>query len=192
MLTITSKMQVLSLSLSCVKRLITHFTTGLSTPFLHLVAQKRAAIVLSGSPLFNGGEGSGESEIRRWRLENNLVEAIVALPTDIFFRTNIATYLWILSNKKPYVFYFYWEQVSLIRGPVGCTGGAAGYWYVNGSVPILFEGNVQKIETLRGRWHSGEEHLKICSAEECIVLVVVCGVWQCLFRLYLGLNAGLI
>ena len=60
----------------------------------------RAAIVLSGSPLFNGGAGSGESEIRRWLLENDLVEAIVALPTDIFFRTSIATYLWILSNKK--------------------------------------------------------------------------------------------
>lgn len=60
----------------------------------------RAAIVLSGSPLFNGGAGSGESEIRRWLLENDLVEAIVAMPTDIFFRTNIATYLWILSNKK--------------------------------------------------------------------------------------------
>ena len=61
----------------------------------------RAAIVLSGSPLFNGGAGSGESEIRRWLLENDLVEAIVALPTEIFFRTGIGTYLWILSSKKP-------------------------------------------------------------------------------------------
>ncbi|QOJ33811.1 MAG: SAM-dependent DNA methyltransferase [Nitrospira sp.] len=61
----------------------------------------RAAIVLSGSPLFNGGAGSGESEIRRWLLEQDLVEAIVALPTEIFFRTGIGTYLWILSNKKP-------------------------------------------------------------------------------------------
>lgn len=61
----------------------------------------RAAIVLSGSPLFNGGAGSGESEIRRWLLESDLVEAIVALPTEIFFRTGIGTYLWILSNKKP-------------------------------------------------------------------------------------------
>jgi len=61
----------------------------------------RAAIVLSGSPLFNGRAGSGESEIRRWLLENDLVEAIVALPTEIFFRTGIGTYLWILSNKKP-------------------------------------------------------------------------------------------
>lgn len=60
----------------------------------------RAAIVLSGSPLFNGGAGSGESEIRRWLLEKDLVEAIVALPTEIFFRTGIGTYLWILSNKK--------------------------------------------------------------------------------------------
>jgi type I restriction enzyme M protein len=61
----------------------------------------RAAIVLSGSPLFNGGAGSGESEIRRYLLENDLVDAIVALPTEIFFRTGIGTYLWILSNKKP-------------------------------------------------------------------------------------------
>lgn len=60
----------------------------------------RAAIVLSGSPLFNGGAGSGESEIRRYLLENDLIEAIVALPTEIFFRTGIGTYLWILSNKK--------------------------------------------------------------------------------------------
>jgi type I restriction enzyme M protein len=61
----------------------------------------RAAIVLSGSPLFNGGASSGESEIRRWLLENDLVDAIVAIPTEIFFRTGIGTYLWILSNKKP-------------------------------------------------------------------------------------------
>jgi type I restriction enzyme M protein len=60
----------------------------------------RVAIVLSGSPLFNGGAGSGESEIRRWLLENDMVEAIIALPTEIFFRTGIGTYLWILSNKK--------------------------------------------------------------------------------------------
>jgi type I restriction enzyme M protein len=60
----------------------------------------RAAIVLSGSPLFNGGAGSGESKIRRWLLEQDLVEAIIALPTEIFFRTGIGTYLWVLSNKK--------------------------------------------------------------------------------------------
>lgn len=60
----------------------------------------RAAIVLSGSPLFTGNAGQGESEIRRWLLENDYIEAIVALPTDIFFRTGIGTYIWILTNKK--------------------------------------------------------------------------------------------
>ena len=61
----------------------------------------RGAIVLSGSPLFNGSAGSGESEIRRFILENDYLEAIVALPTDIFFRTGIGTYLWLISKRKP-------------------------------------------------------------------------------------------
>lgn len=78
---------------------------------LHLVSKmapvangeggSRFGIVLNGSPLFTGGAGSGESEIRRYVLENDLVEAIVALPTDMFYNTGIATYVWILSNKKP-------------------------------------------------------------------------------------------
>ncbi len=62
----------------------------------------KAGIVLNGSPLFNGGgAGSGPSDIRGHMLENDLVEAIVALPTDMFYNTGIATYLWILSNAKP-------------------------------------------------------------------------------------------
>lgn len=61
----------------------------------------RFGIVLNGSPLFTGGAASGESEIRRYVLENDLVEAIVGLPTDMFYNTGIATYVWILSNKKP-------------------------------------------------------------------------------------------
>lgn len=61
----------------------------------------KAGIVLNGSPLFNGGSGSGPSEIRGHMLENDLVEAIVALPNDMFYNTGIATYLWILSNSKP-------------------------------------------------------------------------------------------
>lgn len=61
----------------------------------------RVGIVMNGSPLFTGGPGSGESEIRRWLLENDLVEAIIALPTDIFYNTGIQTYIWILSNRKP-------------------------------------------------------------------------------------------
>jgi type I restriction enzyme M protein len=60
----------------------------------------RAGIVLNGSPLFNGGAGSGPSEIRRWLLENDLVDAIVGLPTNMFFNTGIATYIWILDNVK--------------------------------------------------------------------------------------------
>ena len=77
---------------------------------LHLVSKmrdpreggSRIGIVLNGSPLFTGSAGSGESEIRRYLLQNDLVEAIVALPTDMFFNTGISTYIWILSNaKKP-------------------------------------------------------------------------------------------
>ena len=60
----------------------------------------RMAIVLNGSPLFTGGAGSGESEIRRWVLEDDYVEAIVALPTDLFYNTGIATYVWVLTNRK--------------------------------------------------------------------------------------------
>jgi type I restriction enzyme M protein len=61
----------------------------------------RIGIVLNGSPLFTGGAGSGESEIRRHVLESDLVEAIVGLPTDMFYNTGISTYVWILSNRKP-------------------------------------------------------------------------------------------
>jgi type I restriction enzyme M protein len=75
---------------------------------LHLISKMRPAvdggsrigIVLNGSPLFTGGAGSGESEIRRYVLENDLVEAIIGLPTDMFYNTGIATYVWILSNRK--------------------------------------------------------------------------------------------
>ena len=60
----------------------------------------RIGIILNGSPLFTGGAGSGESEIRRYILEADLLEAIIALPNDMFYNTGIATYIWILSNKK--------------------------------------------------------------------------------------------
>ncbi|WAX77030.1 HsdM family class I SAM-dependent methyltransferase [Streptomyces sp. KMM 9044] len=60
----------------------------------------RVGIVMNGSPLFNGAAESGSSNIRRWLLENDLVEAIVALPTNMFFNTGIATYIWILDNTK--------------------------------------------------------------------------------------------
>jgi type I restriction enzyme M protein len=75
---------------------------------LHLVSKMRPAkdggsrfgIVLNGSPLFTGGAGSGESEIRRYVLEHDLVEAIIGLPTDMFYNTGISTYVWIASNRK--------------------------------------------------------------------------------------------
>ncbi|WP_341650117.1 HsdM family class I SAM-dependent methyltransferase [Thauera humireducens] len=75
---------------------------------LHLVSKMRPAadggsrigIVLNGSPLFTGDAGSGESEIRRYLLEHDLVEAIIALPNDLFYNTGIATYVWILDNTK--------------------------------------------------------------------------------------------
>ncbi len=60
----------------------------------------RIAIIHNGSPLFTGDAGSGSSEIRRYILENDLLEAIIALPNDIFYNTGIATYIWVLSNKK--------------------------------------------------------------------------------------------
>ncbi len=76
---------------------------------LHLISKMRPTvdggsrfgIVLNGSPLFTGGAGSGESEIRRYVLENDLVEAIIGLPTDMFYNTGISTYVWIVSNRKP-------------------------------------------------------------------------------------------
>lgn len=61
----------------------------------------RIAIVLSGSPLFSGGAGSGESEIRRWIIENDRLEGIVGLPDQMFYNTGISTYVWIVTNRKP-------------------------------------------------------------------------------------------
>ncbi len=92
---------------------------------LHLLAKMRPAveggsrfgIVLNGSPLFTGGAGSGESEIRRYVLENDLVEAIVGLPTDMFYNTGISTYVWIVSNRKP----------ALRKGKVQLID-ASGFW----------------------------------------------------------------
>ena len=76
---------------------------------MHLLSKMRPAkdggsrfgIVLNGSPLFTGGAGSGESEIRRHVLENDMLEAIIGLPTDMFYNTGISTYVWIVSNRKP-------------------------------------------------------------------------------------------
>ena len=75
---------------------------------LHMLARAKApeeggariAIIMNGSPLFTGDAGSGESEIRRYILENDLLEALIALPEQLFYNTGIATYVWLLSNRK--------------------------------------------------------------------------------------------
>lgn len=61
----------------------------------------RIAIIFNGSPLFTGDAGSGESNIRKWIIENDWLEAIVAMPTELFYNTGISTYIWIVTNKKP-------------------------------------------------------------------------------------------
>ena len=76
---------------------------------MHLLSKMRPlseggskfAIVLNGSPLFTGGAGSGESEIRRYVIEHDLLEAIIGLPTDMFYNTGISTYVWVVTNRKP-------------------------------------------------------------------------------------------
>ncbi len=60
----------------------------------------RIAVIMNGSPLFNGDAGGGESEIRRYLMEGDMVDAIIALPTDLFYNTGIATYVWIVTNRK--------------------------------------------------------------------------------------------
>src|SRR5690625_5114182 len=87
------------------------FSDGSLLFLMHLVSKmrrpegktkgSRIGIILNGSPLFTGGAGSGESEIRRYLLERDLVEAIVAVPNDMFYNTGIATYIWVLNNNKP-------------------------------------------------------------------------------------------
>lgn len=75
-----------------------HFIARMNDPD---ESQSYIGIIMNGSPLFTGGAGSGESEIRRWIMENDWLEAIVALPQQIFYNTGIGTYIWLLSNRKP-------------------------------------------------------------------------------------------
>src|SRR3989344_4368062 len=63
--------------------------------------KSRIAVITNGSPLFTGDAGSGESDIRKWMIENDFVEAIVALPNQLFYNTGIRTYIWVLTNEKP-------------------------------------------------------------------------------------------
>ena len=104
----------------------------------------RIGIVLNGSPLFTGGAGSGESQIRRWIIENDWLEALVALPTDMFYNTGIATYIWLLTNHK----------APARRGKVQLIDGTAFFRKMRKSLGSkrreLAPDNIARIATLYG------------------------------------------
>jgi type I restriction enzyme M protein len=133
---------------------------------MHMLSKMRPAaeggcrfgIVLNGSPLFTGGAGSGESEIRRYLLENDLVEAIVALPTDMFFNTGIATYVWIVTNRKP----------QARRGFVQLIDGS-GFWRkmrksLGSKRKELAEEHIAEIVRLFGRCEAAEVAITVDAA----------------------------
>lgn len=111
----------------------------------------RIGIILNGSPLFTGGAGSGESEIRRYVLENDLLEAIIALPTDMFYNTGIATYVWVLSNHKP-------EER---KGKVQLINATEAFAKMRKSLGSkrkqLGEGHIESIVRLYGRFEQADE-----------------------------------
>lgn len=126
---------------------------------LHLISKMRPAnqggsrigIVLNGSPLFTGGAGSGESNIRMWIIENDLLEAIVALPTDMFYNTGISTYVWILSNHKP----------AERKGKIQLINGADLFVKMRKSLGSkrneLSPDNINDITNLYGQFEPGEK-----------------------------------
>lgn len=110
----------------------------------------RGAIVLNGSPLFTGDAGSGPSEIRRHLLENDLVDAIIGLPTDMFYNTGIATYIWILDNDKPV------ERQGKVQ-LIDATGQWAKMRKSIGSKRrYLSEANIQTIVRLYGEYEDAD------------------------------------
>lgn len=126
---------------------------------LHLVSKmrkpqdggSRIGIILNGSPLFTGGAGSGESEIRRYLMQNDYVEAIVALPTDMFYNTGIATYVWILSNHKS----------KERKGKVQLVDGSKHFTKMRKSLgskrQYLSEDQIDEIVRLYGAFEEGEQ-----------------------------------
>jgi type I restriction enzyme M protein len=118
----------------------------------------RIGIVLNGSPLFTGGAGSGESEIRRWIIENDWLEAIVALPTDMFYNTGIATYVWMLTNKKD----------AARKGKVQLINGAEYYRKMRKSLGSkrkeLGDNDIARLVEIHGRFEE-LHHVKVIDAE---------------------------
>ncbi|MGM0677969.1 MAG: type I restriction-modification system subunit M [Pseudomonadota bacterium] len=126
---------------------------------MHLVSKmrprqeggSRIGIILNGSPLFTGGAGSGESEIRRYLLQHDLVEAIIGLPTDMFYNTGIATYVWILSNDKPA------ERRGKVQ-LINATGRASKMRKSLGSKrQYVADGDIEEIVRLYGTYQEREE-----------------------------------
>jgi type I restriction enzyme M protein len=122
----------------------------------------RIGIVLNGSPLFTGGAGSGESEIRRWVIENDWLEAIVALPTDMFYNTGIATYVWMLTNKKS----------ADRKGKVQLINGAEYYRKMRKSLGSkrkeLGQDDIDRIVALHGRFEE-LRHVKVTDVQGTII-----------------------
>lgn len=118
----------------------------------------RIGIVLNGSPLFTGGAGSGESEIRRWIIENDWLEAIVALPTDMFYNTGISTYIWLLTNKK----------AANRKGKVQLINGAEYYRKTRKSLGSkrkeLSQDDIDMLVALHGNFEE-RRHVKIIDAD---------------------------
>ncbi len=111
----------------------------------------RIAIVLNGSPLFTGGAGAGESNIRKWIIENDWLEALVALPPDMFYNTGIVTYIWLLTNHK----------AEERRGKVQLIDGSGCYQKMRKSLGSkrkeLGEADIARITQLYGQFEEGEQ-----------------------------------
>jgi type I restriction enzyme M protein len=111
----------------------------------------RLAIIMNGSPLFTGDAGSGESEIRRYLIENDLVEGIVAMPTDLFYNTGISTYVWILTNNKS----------SLRKGKIQLVNAVEFYQKMRKSLGSkrkeLLEEHIAEIIRLYGDFKEGKQ-----------------------------------
>ncbi len=119
----------------------------------------RLVIIMNGSPLFNGDAGSGESEIRKWIIENDWLESIVALPTDMFYNTSIATYIWVLTEKKS----------SLRQGKVQLIDGRKEFKLLQKSLgkkrKELHQNNIDKIKDVFKEFANCEQS-KILSNKE--------------------------
>lgn len=118
----------------------------------------RVGIVLNGSPLFTGGAGSGESEIRGWIIENDWLEAIVALPTDMFYNTGIATYVWLLTNKKS----------EARKGKVQLINGAEYFKKMRKSLgskrKVLGQDDIELLVALHGAFEE-RRHVRVIGAD---------------------------